>query len=249
MHKSFWTLDKDGNQVLRDLYEENKEFTRDGYFRGEFDGNNYQWYEMFDTTVFGANGCDYERKGCQIQPGDVVLDIGGNIGLFAYRAEHRGAGRVISFEPLSPTYSCLVRNAGPKTEVYKLAVGGENRFVEFKIPVNFLNIGGASSNKNDNRDYIHKELAYMINVNSIFDTFGKIDFMKIDIEGGEVELFDVITDSNLSSLRCLAAEFHNSFPEYMDFQTKVWDRMMSLGFMGFAVYRGGKSLITLNFWK
>ena len=40
-----------------------------------------------------------------------ILDIGANIGLFAHRAEVRGASKVISIEPLTPTFNCLIKNA------------------------------------------------------------------------------------------------------------------------------------------
>ena len=114
-NKKIWTLDKEGNEVLRDLAKENESFTMDRYYSGDFDGNNYMWHEMFTNFVYDDNGCDYERYGCFIKEGDVVLDIGGNIGIFAHRAEFRGASKVISFEPLTPTFNCLI-----KTEVLKL---------------------------------------------------------------------------------------------------------------------------------
>ena len=104
-NKKFWTLRPDGSEVLRDLNEENKNFTREGYLNGEFDANNYQWYEMFHHYSFDDNGCDYERHGCYIKEGDVVLDLGANIGVFAHRAETRGASKVICFEPVTPTFN------------------------------------------------------------------------------------------------------------------------------------------------
>ena len=39
-HKKIWTLDKDGNEVLRDLAKANESFTMDRYYSGDFDGNN-----------------------------------------------------------------------------------------------------------------------------------------------------------------------------------------------------------------
>jgi FkbM family methyltransferase len=140
-NKKIWTLDKEGNEVLRDLAKENENFTMEGYYSGEFDGNNYMWHEMFTNFVYDDNGCDYERYGCFIKEGDVVLDIGGNIGIFAHRAEFRGASKVISFEPLTPTFNCLIKNRGPKTLVYKMAVGADmiNHYNK-KIEGDFINV-------------------------------------------------------------------------------------------------------------
>ena len=57
-NKKIWTLDKEGNEVLRDLAKENENFNLDRYYAGEFDGNNYMWHEMFTNFVYDDNGCD-----------------------------------------------------------------------------------------------------------------------------------------------------------------------------------------------
>ena len=105
--KLFWTLGPNGDEILRNLEEENKEFTTNDYYNGKFDSNNYQWYEMFNHYVYDDLGCDYERYGCYIIEGDVVLDLGGNIGVFAHRAEIRGASKIISFEPQKQLFYAL----------------------------------------------------------------------------------------------------------------------------------------------
>jgi FkbM family methyltransferase len=252
--KLFYTLNPDGSQVLRNLAKENENFTLESYKLGEFDANNFQWYEMFHHYVFDDNGCDYERMGCFIKEGDVVLDLGANIGIFAHRAEIRGASKVISFEPMTPTFNCLIKNIGPKTTVYKNAVGSENKFVDFRIHTDFTHIGGGTSDSQDlllaGRSIIHSERAYMININDVFEGIGtKVDFLKVDIEGGEVDVFNSIKDEHLSSLRCLSAEFHKSYDEFDLFQTNFANRMSNLGFKHFTLYHGNGDLRTLSFWK
>jgi len=179
-HKKFWTLDKFGNEVLRDLSKEHESFTLEKYVNNEFDGNNFIWYENFDLHFYDANGCDYERLGCYIKEGDVVLDIGANIGVFAHRAEVRGASRVICFEPVTPTFSCLIKNKGPKTEVHKFAIGGENKSIDFKIHTDFTHIGGATLKDTEiigNRNVIHTDKVVMLDINFIFES-GLVD--KVD---------------------------------------------------------------------
>jgi hypothetical protein len=73
--------------------------------------------------------------------------------------------------------------------------------------------------------------------------------MKIDIEGGEVDVLTSITDGHLSSLRCLAAEFHKTYEEFDEFQSSFIDRMSRLGFNHFTAYYGNGDLRTLTFWK
>jgi len=185
-NKLFWTLSSDGTEVLRDLKKENEEFSKVRYDNGEFDANNFQWYEMFHHYVYDDLGCDYERYGCYIKEDDVVLDLGGNVGIFAHRAEQRGASQVISFEPVTPTFNCLIKNRGPKTLVYKNAVGGKNGFTTFRIHTDFTHIGGGTSEDQDlmlnQRPIIHSERVIIIGINDIFENIGtKIDFMKLKV--------------------------------------------------------------------
>jgi FkbM family methyltransferase len=209
---------------------------------------------MFHHFVYDDLGCDYERYGCYIREGDVVLDLGGNIGVFAHRAETRGASKVISFEPVTPTFNCLIKNRGPKTLVYKNAVGGKHGFTTFKIHTDYTHIGGGTSDDQDlllnNKQIIHSERVIIIGINEIFENMeSKIDFMKIDIEGGEVDVLTSITDENLSSLRCLSGEFHKTYEEFDVFQQSFVERMERLGFKHFTLYHGDGTLITINFWK
>jgi FkbM family methyltransferase len=253
-NKEFWTLRPDGSEILRDLKKENENFTLELFRKGDFDANNYQWYEMFHHYSFDDNGCDYERYGCYIKEGDVVLDLGANIGVFAHRAEVRGASKVICFEPVTQTFNCLIKNKGPKTLIYKNAVGSKNDFTTFNIHTDYTHIGGATSHDQDlmlnSRNIIHSERIIIIGINEIFEGLEtKIDFMKIDIEGGEVDVLTSITDKNLNSLRCLSAEFHKTYDEFDVFQSDFINRMINLGFEHFTVYYGDGNLRTLTFWK
>jgi hypothetical protein len=100
------------------------------------------------------------------------------------------------------------------------------------------------------RNIIHSERVIIIGINEIFKGMDlKIDFMKIDIEGGEVDVLTSITDENLISLRCLSAEFHKTYDEFDTFQSNFTSRMSGLGFKHFTVYYGDGNLRTLTFWK
>jgi hypothetical protein len=102
----------------------------------------------------------------------------------------------------------------------------------------------------DGRNIIHSERVIIIGINEIFEGINsKIDFMKIDIEGGEVDVLTSITDKNLSSLRCLSAEFHKTYDEFDEFQSNFINRMSNLEFNHFTVYYGNGNLRTLTFWK
>lgn len=258
MSKSFWTIDKNGNEILRDLEKEHEGFSLEKYNSGEYDGNNFIWYEMFDMYSHDSIGCDYERKGCYIREGDVVVDIGANIGVFAHRAELRGASKVICFEPMSLTHRVLEKNLGEKSTSFRLAVGDKDEFKKFVIHTDYSHLGGGfsydKSEIREGKELIHEESVYSIDVNRIFDgtITDRIDFLKIDVEGGEIEILNHITDDNLKKLRCLAAEFHKTFEDFDTFQKNFMDRMFNLGFSHFTLYHGyddKANLRTITCWK
>jgi FkbM family methyltransferase len=254
MHNGeFWLLTEKGDKILRDLEAESKTFTQEAYRRGEFDSFNYVYYENFNCYDNGSIGSDYERHACTIHESDVVLDVGGNIGAFSRRAEERGASRVIAIEPLTPTYECLKMNAGPKTEAYKFGLAGVTSFPEFELHTNFTHIGGGSMHDvNKGRTIIHKEKALCLNVNHFFESglFEKIDFMKVDIEGGEYDLFRSIKNEHLEKMRCIALELHASaFPDADQFQEVLIKRLDLIGFSSFCLYYGDGNLRTVTFAK
>lgn len=257
-NKTFWTIDVNGSYVERDLaWEHYNWFDRE---RGNYDESkiadtyNMMYYEIFDMSSFDSDGCDYERYGCQIRPGDVVADIGANIGLFSHRAELKGASKVYSFEPMGTTYMALYLNSGDRTKAFKNSIYSDQRIMKMVIPEMKSNTGGGIvKEKLDNmgRMSIIEENVVSLDINSLFNPsmIGKIDFMKMDIEGSELECLKSITDENLSSLRCLAIEFHLNLPGMSEFKDSFIDRCRSLGFNTFAHYYQDGLQMTLNVWK
>lgn len=257
-NKKFWTVDDEGQFIQRDLEWEAK-----NWFNSEenlkrhsekFDPYNSCWGEIFNFYEYESDGCDYERYGCQIMPGDVVADIGGNIGVFAHRAETRGASAVYSFEPMNSTFIALSMNAGPKTKIFKNAIYSDQRIIGMSVPDSKSNTGGGIiSDKLDllGREHAVDESAITIPINSLFESnmIGKIDFLKMDIEGAEVDCLESITDGNLSSLRCLAAEFHRNIPGVDEFRDRFLNRCTALGFEHFTLYYQGGQQMTINAWK
>lgn len=247
MSKLFHVLNSIGECVARDLEAESASFSRDEYLAGGFDSYNYQWYENFNHHVYDDNGCDYERYGCVIRDGDSVLDLGANVGIFAHRAESRGASKVTCFEPVRPTFECLEKNAGTKTSVYNAAVGGSMRTQTFRIYRDYSCAGGGTSViRHEDMPVAHEERALTVNVNDVFRDLGPFDFMKVDTEGAEKEIMAAISDENLRSLRCLAMEIH-PMQDQDEFVSGLAERMSRNGFNHFILHHNG-GLKTANFW-
>lgn len=252
--KKIWTLDEQGNEVLRDLYEESKKFSWEEYYKGNFDPFNVVWHETFNSFVHDDNGCDYERYGTHLRPDDVVLDVGGNIGMFSYRAEYRGVKKIYSFEPMRETFNCLTKNVSEKTRAHNLGVASQSGSRKFIIPENFKHCGGGTSQPDDHilnkRGIIKEEIVQVIGINDIFEEYPDITYMKIDVEGDETDILPAMTDENLLKLRCLVGEFHHSFvktPEVID--PNFYKRMEGLGFKHFTLYHSNGNLRTFHFWQ
>lgn len=252
-NKKFWVINEKGQLELRDLLNESKNFTIDKYYKGEVDSYNFIYHEMFNNFQYDDLGCDYERYGCFIKPDDIVLDIGANVGIFSHRAESRGASKIIAFEPILNTFQCLFLNKTDKMDIYNLGVCDKNEFREFKIHSSLSNTGGGQHDINNvleskGLNIVYNKLSYCININNIFN-FYKIDFLKMDIEGGEVDVLNQISDENLNSIRCFASEFHNNSENFDLFQSNFLNRLNKLGFDHFTLYHGDGFLRTITAWK
>jgi FkbM family methyltransferase len=68
------------------------------------DETNFIFREIFEQRC-------YEQHGVTIADGDVILDVGANVGLFALSVMERFRGlKIVCFEPVPNTRACLERN-------------------------------------------------------------------------------------------------------------------------------------------
>lgn len=90
-----------------------------------------------DVPVMVAEVGDYFRYGIDVRPGDTVLDVGANIGLFAMSVFDRLDGDVDlhALEPLPRTHGVLAHNLGEHTSdrvrVHQLGLGRTTERVSF----------------------------------------------------------------------------------------------------------------------
>lgn len=152
---------------------------------------NSMFHELFQRK-------DYEWW-YQVQPDDVVVDLGACVGFFTCHALDRGAKKIYAVEPNRDHLRTLIRNTADyqidhgETPVIPIhsSIGLQDRF-------NLGHYGGTQSAPRISfRDFIFK---YQIH---------HIDFLKIDIEGGE---FGIFTRENIQYLRHhvkhIAVEIH-----------------------------------------
>jgi FkbM family methyltransferase len=139
---------------------------RDGYF------------EPYETTLIES----------EVKPGDVVLDIGANIGyytlIFARLVGEKG--RVYAFEPDPTNYRLLKKNV--RANGYQNVIFVNKAVAETSGP---LSLYLCPDNKGDHRIFESEDnrSAIPIEATTLDEHFaeyqGKIDFIKMDIQGSE----------------------------------------------------------------
>ena len=114
-------------------------------------------------------------------------DVGANIGYYTYLLNELGAV-VDAYEPNPDVFELLaqawlVNNSPANVTMYNEAAGSENKQVTFTVPVNNPMNGSLDG----------KAVGEDIQV-QVSDRIGQqaFDFIKIDIEGGELDLFSVL---------------------------------------------------------
>lgn len=135
-----------------------------------------------------------------ISKGDLIYDIGANIGQYTLRfSELVGTeGKIICFEPDYKNYSFLLFNVNinccTNIECKKIGLGSATENSEFFRDT--LTGGRASSfiKEQSLNNYPSKEIVSIETFDTMVKSFGLPDFVKIDVEGFEVEVLKGINN-------------------------------------------------------
>lgn len=208
----------------------------------------YGWDYAIYHEVYNLK--DYKHgNDVDIREGDVVVDLGGNIGIFTRYAYQKGASKIITFEPDRRYFEILKLNSPPNVHLFNAAIGdklGKMRLTESP------HLGGSNLWQEKDLEHVQYDvdvytLDYILD-NKLVD---RIDFIKVDIEGSEIMALSGISDENLSRVRNIVVEYHHAhlkFDEQLrhDFIT----RLNRLGFNSHLLFCGqDTSLQLIYFWK
>lgn len=192
---------------------------------------------------------DLGQKIVAVRPGDVVVDLGGNIGVFTRYAYHMGASKIITFEPDRRYFKILKQNAPANAVLFNAAIGntlGKLRLTES------AHLGGSNLWHPEDPTVTQYDVnVYTLNYlldNGLID---KIDFLKVDIEGSEIIALDGISDAHLSNIRNVAVEYHHEHLRFDDaLRNKFVTRLNNLGFNSYMLLCGyDNALQLIYFWK
>jgi FkbM family methyltransferase len=200
------------------------------------DGHDYStFWEIFIHR-------EYDKEPlCVVEEGDVVLDIGANKGFFTLDALQKGASKVYSVEPVKHSYEQIKKllNDFPNVEPINKAISETNgtitMFVDSDASVtNCVTSHGHIFGRDSNKVEVES-----VNINTLIEQINeKINFMKVDCEGSELELFKTISEKNLKNIDKLVIETHGD-----EIDKFVYDSIIS---NNFRVYRHNNILFAVN---
>jgi FkbM family methyltransferase len=201
----------------------------------QFKTHDERWLrDMLDEIFYKK---EYDYKEVNVQPGDVVLDLGGNIGSFASYAISKGASKVYTVEPFEEYVDLLKTNlARYEDKVVIIPYGASNMTGESVINMNFEN--------NTILDNVYKENNWgteekkftikNLDINDLLKRYNieRVDFLKVDIEGSEYAVFDSLSADYLKNkVERVAVEYH------WNYQGQLSGVVKKLESCGFVVYQ------------
>jgi len=134
-----------------------------------------------------------------IQDGDVVIDIGANLGYFSKTFSRLSPnGKVICIEPLPQYYSILKHFLSSKKniEIHNVALGKDAGEVTMILPKSngMIRTGLPYISKSDEKSEHPTQQVQIVNPNSLLKNLSKIDYIKCDIEGFEWIVFQELKE-------------------------------------------------------
>ena len=142
-----------------------------------------------------------------------IADIGANAGGFSLKFAARGEyiGKIAAVEMNPLTYSRmrlnLLTNFGPKAVAINAAIGGSSSIID--VPFSFGGTGDSIGAKPKSSDGFFR--VPMLTLDEFLDSEfgrGKVDFLKMDIEGAEWDILDSEHCGRLRDCARLIVEIH-----------------------------------------
>jgi len=175
-------------------------------------GEKHNVYVVFNEITSQRT---YNNDFICVEKDDLVVDIGFNYGLFSMTSLRYHPGRIIAFEPnpkLVKTFKGYFKES--MIELHQKAVSNKNGHAIF-----YENLDPGMSTIFEDINNVSGEDSYeveVINFNDfiISNNIEKIDYLKVDCEGAEYDIFETMPDDYLkNNIMKVAIEFHHKLSD------------------------------------
>lgn len=195
------------------------------------DGECFTFYENIIRR-------DYLRNGIQLAPGDNVIDIGANTGLFAILAAQivGPSGKVFAFEPARGTYARLKRNIElngfNNITAINAAIGAATGEAELHLADRsslaslYKEVDGSARTR---QGFEPAETVRVETLASVMSRFclDEVKLLKLDCEGAEYDIFGTLEPTVAGKIKQISMEVHQ-IPEHQT--TEIPQMLKALGF-------------------
>ena len=156
----------------------------------------------------------YERDFVKVSIDDVIVDIGANYGVFSLYSQMFKPKKVYSVEPINSTFENMKKNLdGYDVICINKAISNNNGFEKFALTnVNGNNFSLKNIDGYHPSEVINEELVETTTIDQLISDYDipYIDFLKVDCEGGELDLFQTINKDYLkNNINKIALEYHS----------------------------------------
>jgi len=234
-NRTFAILDRETqelyNSVVLDGDFELEPMDREGYLKKIAERESRHERRLGLIAVIAEHLAVHEFSDyVDVEPGDVVVDVGFNFGIFSLRALNKGASKIVAFEPNKDLYEKIhdIYPDKDKVTLHNVAVSdhyGETTFYStsgsfdsstFCKPVNTMGLQEYTVPCIDFYDFIRNTAK-----------LDHIDLLKIDCEGEEYRIMEIIPDEFLATITRIILEYHfNNGPEIKP----ILDKLARTGF-------------------
>lgn len=220
----------DSDNTLKDIRKViTKKYSNENYlYSCKLGGIDFKFYDfIFSNCVryFEGEVDDYNFDSIDFKDGDVVIDIGGNIGMVSiYLAKKYPFLKIYAFEPVKQNYENFLKNIELNNinkdiiKVFNLAITKDRRDVILTSP--FYNSGASNIYDNySNGIVLNNDISIKsITFDDIFSNNNilKCKLLKIDCEGAEYEILYSANVENLKNCEYMRAEFHGKKSKQKD---------------------------------
>lgn len=176
--------------------------------------------EHTDSVVFGKIFLrqEYLPRNFPIPNESVlnIIDAGANVGYATlwFRLQYPNA-RIIAIEPDPTNFAQLKRNCGnlPNVELIQGALWGQDGELALQFEHRAKSLGSWGTRTVPPGSVTGTERIRALTLDTIMEHHGlvSIDYLKLDIEGAEKDVFECQTNAWLAKTRLIVAEFHDAF--------------------------------------